>query len=104
MYIDSNHAEDKQTRQSRTGLMIYINTVLIQWLSKKQPMIETSVLEADFMTMKHGIETFRGLRCKLYMINISISRPSLIYADNMSVIHSVTMRLGKLLEYRKLEL
>lgn len=43
MYVDSDHAWDEMTRWSRTGFMIYMNTALIQWLSKKQPTIETSV-------------------------------------------------------------
>ena len=30
MYIDSNHAGDKQTRRSQMGLMIFCNTAMIQ--------------------------------------------------------------------------
>jgi hypothetical protein len=40
---------------------------LIIWLSKCQPTIETSVFGAEFVAMKHGIETLRGLRYKLRM-------------------------------------
>ena len=31
MFVDSNHAGDKQTRRSRTGFMIYMNMPLINW-------------------------------------------------------------------------
>ena len=34
MFIDSNHAGNKQTRRSRTGFMIYMNMSLINWYSK----------------------------------------------------------------------
>ena len=44
MYENSDHAGDKSTLRSRTGFLIYTNIALIQWLSKKQPSIETSVL------------------------------------------------------------
>ena len=37
MYVDSDHAP-------RTGFLIYINMALIQWLSKKQPTMETIFL------------------------------------------------------------
>jgi len=88
MFVDSDHAGDKLTRRSRTGFLIYINTALIQWLSKKQSTVETSVFGAEFVAMKHGVEVLRGLRYKLRMMGVSISGPTFIYGDNMSVIHN----------------
>ena len=88
MYVDSDHAGDKSTRRSRTGFLIYMNMALIQWLSKKQPTIESSVFGAEFVAMKHGMETLRGLRYKLRMMGVPIEGPSYIYGDNMSVIHN----------------
>ena len=88
LYVDSDHAGDKQTRRSRTGFFIFMNTALINWLSKKQATIETSVFGAEFVAMKHGMETLRGIRYKLRMMGVPISGPSFIYGDNMSVIHN----------------
>ena len=39
MYVDSNHAGEKRTRRSRSGLFVFLNCALVQWLSKKQPTI-----------------------------------------------------------------
>ena len=75
MYADINHAGDKAKFWSRTGFIIFMNTALIQWLSKKQPIIETSVFGAEFVAMKHGIETLRGVRYKLKMMGIPIEGP-----------------------------
>ncbi|KAL7529926.1 hypothetical protein ACHAXR_003229 [Thalassiosira sp. AJA248-18] len=50
------------TQRSRTDFMVFINMSLIQWLSKRQPTLETSVFGAEFVAMKHGIESVRGLR------------------------------------------
>ncbi len=88
MYVDSDHAGEKETRRSRTGFFVFINAGLIQWLSKKQATIETSVFGAEFVAMKIGMESLRGLRYKLRMMGVPISGPSLIYGDNMSVIHN----------------
>ena len=88
MYVDSDHAGDKSNRRSRTGYFIYLNSALIMWKSKKQATIETSVFGAEFVAMKAGIETLRGLRYKLRMMGIGISGPSYIYGDNMSVIYN----------------
>jgi len=88
MFVVSDHAGDKLTRRPRTGFLIYVNTALIQWLSKKQSTVETLVFGAEFVAMKHGVEVLRGLRYKLWMMGVSISGPTFTYDDNMSVIHN----------------
>jgi len=86
LYVDSDHAGDKVTRRSRTGYIIYLNSAPIQWLSKKQSTVETSVFGAEFVAMKHGIETVRGIRYKLRMMGIEVDNPTYVYGDNMSVV------------------
>jgi hypothetical protein len=54
------------------------------WLSKQQATIETSVFGAEFVAMKHGIETLRGLRYKIRMMGIPSPGPTYIYGDNKS--------------------
>jgi hypothetical protein len=46
MYVDSDHAGEKKMRRSQTGFSVLINRELIQWLSKKQATIKTSVFGA----------------------------------------------------------
>jgi hypothetical protein len=53
-------------------------------MSKKQATIETSVFGAEFVAMKHGIKTLRGLRYKVRMMGIPLTGPSYIYGDNKS--------------------
>jgi len=61
MYVNSDHGSDKKTICSRTEFMIYLNSALIVWHLKKQPTIETSVFGAEFVAIKHGLETLQGL-------------------------------------------
>jgi len=68
--------------------MIFMNTALIKWISKKQPTVETSVFGAEFVAMKNGIETLRGLRYKLRMMGVPISGPTFIYGDNIYVVYN----------------
>jgi hypothetical protein len=84
MMVDSDHAGDKSTRRSRTGFLIFCNLAPIIWISKKQSTIETSVFGAEFVAMKHGVETLRGLRYKVRMMGIPLTGPSYIYGDNKS--------------------
>ena len=88
IYVDSDHSGDNSTLRSRTEFLIYMNMALIQWLSNKQPTIETSVFGAEFVAMKHVMETFQAFRYKLRMLGVPISGPSYIYGDNMSVIYN----------------
>jgi hypothetical protein len=68
--------------------LIFLNCALVSSLSKIQTTIETSVFGAEFVALKHVLETLRGLRYKLRMMEVPISGPSYIYGDNMSVIHN----------------
>jgi hypothetical protein len=88
MYVDSNHAGEKRTRRSCTGFFVFVNTALVQWFSKQQATVERSVFGAEFVAMKVGMESLRGLGYKLCMMDVGISGPSYIYGDNMSVIHN----------------
>jgi hypothetical protein len=65
LYVDSDHAGEKFTRLYRTGFVIYLNKAPVVWFSKQQPTVESSVFGAEFVAMKNGIETVRGLRYKL---------------------------------------
>jgi hypothetical protein len=45
LYVDADHAGDKLTRRSRTGFFIFLNSAPIDWYSKRQSTIESSVFE-----------------------------------------------------------
>jgi hypothetical protein len=88
LFVDSDHAGEQFTRLSRTRFVIYLNMAPIVWVSKRQPTVESSVFGAEFVAMKNGIETCRGPRYKLRMMGVSLSGPTFVYGDNMSVVHN----------------
>ena len=90
MFVDSYHAGDKATRRSRNGFMIFLNTSMIVWHTKKHATVEGAVFGANFDAMKYGVEALRGARYKLRMMGVEISGPTFIYGDNMSVIHNTS--------------
>ena len=49
MFRESDHIDDKWTRRSRTGFMIYMNLSLINGYSKNQSTIKTSVFGTKFV-------------------------------------------------------
>ena len=90
MMCDSDHAREKRTRCLHTGSLIFFNMDLIEWVSKKQATIETSVFGAEFVAMKHSIKKLRGLQYKLQMMGIPLTGPSDIYGDNKSQVTNST--------------
>ena len=88
--MDSDDAGGKVSHRSRSGYLIHVNTVLVQWFSNKHSTVETSVLGAAFVTMKQGKNVLKGLRYKLRMMDISISGSSYINGDNKSVVHNTS--------------
>ncbi len=86
MFVDSDLAGDQRTQRSWSGFLIYLNTALISWYSKRQSTIETCTFGAEFVAMKNGVETIRGIHYKLHMMGIPIDGAIHIYGDSMSEI------------------
>ena len=91
MFVDSDHAEDKMSCRLRSGFLIYVNTALVQWFSKKHSMAEMSVFGTEFVAMKQGTDKLRSLRYKLWMMGIPISGPSYIYGNNMPAVQNTSI-------------
>ena len=45
---------------------------------------------AEFVALKHGVETLRGVRYKLRMMGVPLNDPTYVYGDNMSVINNTS--------------
>ena len=90
MFVNNDYAGDIIFCRSRSGFLIYVNSTLVQWFSKKQSTVETSVFDAEFVATKQGIDALRGLGYMLRMMGISISGPSYNYGDNKPVVHNAS--------------
>lgn len=89
--VDADHASDSVTRRSRTGFLVYINSALVYWHSKKQNCVESSSFGSEFCAMKQCCEYIRGLAYKLRMMGIPYQGPAYIEADNQSVLANTTI-------------
>jgi hypothetical protein len=58
------------------------------WFSKRHTTVESSVFGAEFVAIDNGIEACNGLRYKLIMMGLTLSGPTYVYGDNMSVVHN----------------
>jgi hypothetical protein len=49
LFIDSDHADNLMTRQSRTGFLQIANTVILNWHSNTQGLIEGATFGSEFV-------------------------------------------------------
>ena len=61
MFVDSDHANDKIRRRSRTGFCIFINMACVMRHTKHQATVESAGFGAEFIAMKQGMEASHGL-------------------------------------------
>lgn len=90
-FVDSDHAHDKLTRRSITGLIIFVGRTPVFYQSKRQGAIETSTYGAEFIAMKTAVEEVIAVRYMLRCLGVKVSRPSHILGDNRSVIINATV-------------
>jgi len=69
-YVDSEHAHDKVSRMSITGVIIFVGRTPVFALARRQGAIETSTYSAEFMTMKAAtfVKFFKSPRSVLVLV------------------------------------
>ena len=90
-FIDSDHAHDKVTRRSITGLMVFLGRTPIFIMSKRQGAIETSTYGAEFCAMRTAVEEVQSIRYMLRCLGVKVNFASLVCGDNLAVIQNCTV-------------
>ena len=89
--VDADLAADTVARRSRTGFVVYLNSALVYWFTKKQLGVKTSSFGSKFIAMKQCCEYLRSLRYKLRMMGIPVEGPVYLYGDDQSVLGNITI-------------
>ena len=87
-FVDASHAQDKKTRRSHTGYVIFVNRAPILWYSKRQTTVETSTFSSEFIALKTCTEAITGLRVKLRMFGVPVLEETKILCDNLSTVRN----------------
>ncbi len=90
-FVDSDHAGDKVTRRSQTGILIFCNRAPVIAYSKRQNSVECSTYGSELCAMRQAIELVKSLRYKLRMFGIPIDGPADVFCDNESVFKNVSI-------------
>jgi len=88
IFVDADHADNRMTRRSHIGIIIFLNMAPINFYSKKQSIIESFTYGSDFIALKTAQEMLDGIIYKLKVLGVPISGPARIFRDNQSVVKS----------------
>ena len=90
-FVDADHAGNRITRRSHTGILIFINHSPIVWYSKSQTTVESSTFGAEFVVTRIAVNLVESLRYKLRMFGVPIEGPTNMFVDNSSVVLNATV-------------
>jgi hypothetical protein len=90
-FVDADHAGNRITRRSHTGVLIYANSAPIIWYLKAQTTVETSTFGSEYIALKIAMEMLDAFQYKCHMFGIPIDGPSNIFCNNQSVVTNSTV-------------
>ena len=90
-FVDADHAGNRVTRRSQTGILIFINRAPITFFSKKQNTVEVSTFGSEYIASRIAIEMIESLRYKLRMFGVPLSGPTNMFMDNEAVYKSTSV-------------
>jgi hypothetical protein len=64
-FADTDHAGNRITRRSHTGIKIFCNHTPIQWYLKRQNTVKSSSFSSEFVALRIATEMIEALRYKL---------------------------------------
>ena len=64
-FVDADHAGNKVTRRSHSGILIFINMAPKYWFSKRQNTAESSTYSSEFVALRITSEIIIALHYKL---------------------------------------
>ena len=90
-YVDADHARDKVTRRSVTGIVILLNNTPVSWLSKRQKTVESSTYGSELVASRIAVEMIISMRYFLTMLGVNLEPSSYLVGDNMAVVLNTTI-------------
>jgi hypothetical protein len=90
-FVDANHAGNKVTRHSHTGIIIYVQNAPILWYSKRQNTVEVATFDSEMVALWICKELIVAIHYKLRMFGVEIDGPANVFCDNHGVVKNVSI-------------
>jgi hypothetical protein len=83
-YTDSDWASDQDTRRSTSGYVIFMAGAPVCWMSKLQPIVAVSSMEAEYIACFYCVQEITWIRMLLEDLRLTRTLPTRVYIDNRS--------------------
>jgi hypothetical protein len=90
-FVDADHAGNKVTRRSHTGVIMFLNKAPIQVFSKRQNTCESSTYGSELVAMRIARDMISAMRIKLKCFGIPINGPANVHCDNNGVVLNMSI-------------
>ena len=94
--VDADHAHCQVTRRSVTGILVFINSTPIRWVSKMQKTVETSTYGSELVAARIATDIAMELRYNIRMMGFELDGPVNMFGDNQSVVLNTTIPSSQL--------
>jgi hypothetical protein len=90
VYTDADWADCPDTRHSTSGYAVFLGDNLVSWSAKRQTVVSRSSAEVEYRAIANGMAEATWLRQLLHELQTLLSRCTLVYCDNISVVYLST--------------
>ncbi|GAV56484.1 hypothetical protein CFOL_v3_00026 [Cephalotus follicularis] len=90
VYSDADYAGCPMHRWSNSGNCLFVESNLVYWRSKKQPLVSRSSAEAKYRARAHVVGELTWVRMLLADIGYTAPQTTSLHCDNQSAIHIAT--------------
>ena len=81
-YVDANLLHDVINGHSCTGILHILNPTPMDWFSKQQKLVQTTIFGSEFVAAKQATEQIIDLRLTLRYLGVPIDGPAFMFGDN----------------------
>ena len=82
MFVDSDYANDRIARRSKTGWLIFLNGNLVSFGSRLQTSVARSSTEAEYMALSMAAKELLWVRNILTSVGFKVKVPMKILEEN----------------------
>ena len=91
IFVDADHAHDKVTCRSVSGILVLVNNTVVKTFSKRQTTVESSTYGSKLVAARLATDQAVELIYTLQMIGVPINGSALMLGDNKSVVINTTI-------------
>jgi len=88
IFFDSDHAHDRKTLRSISGILGFVGSTPVMWMSRRQGAIASSTYQAEFYAGRCAVEEAISLRYMLRCLGIKVDNPTFLFGDNLAMINN----------------